>query len=274
MTIMSGNDLAILIPTCCDDSERLHLSHMLSSLAFQEISVGRKQVVVRDEGRYPAMKSEAVRLVWDLLIQKGFDVLYFRSLSRKGIGHARRELFEQHGVGFDFILYVDDDMLLEPGCIGMLIDVLMNDSQAGFAQGSKIELDPSRQYWNDINQLNKEQICPPVPILFGDAALLLARRCALETITWDIISRFSMEGLAGEDVAMTLMMAERYRAWGVPQARGWHLSPSRERWRWEPATDLLQIKILKEVVSSKTLKAALPHLSEKIDGMVTDDDNE
>ncbi len=258
-------ELTVLIPTCCDDAARLHLSHSLATLALQELPFDRVRVVVRDEGHIKAMTSDAVRLVLNLLARKGLEPVYVPATTRKGIAHARRELVERFTTSADLVLFLDDDMILEPGCIARLHQVLADHPEAGFVQGAKIELNPGRTYWNDINQVNNERGGAPKPLDFGDAALLLLRRHALEVVRWDLVTRFSVEGLTGEDVAMTLMILDRYPGWGVPEARAWHLSPPRERWRWEPPTDLLQVQLLKEVVSKETLLRALPHLRSQIE---------
>jgi GT2 family glycosyltransferase len=258
-------ELAVLIPTCCDDPARLHLAHTLSTLALQELPFDRVRVVVRDEGHIKAMTSDAVRLTLNLLARKGLETVYVPAASRKGIAYARCELVERFAGTADLVLFLDDDMIVEPGCIRRLWKVLAADQKAGFVQGAKVELNAARTYWNDINEINDASSGEPKPIVFGDAALLLLRRRALDAVNWDVVTRFSVEGLAGEDVAMTLMIADRYPAWGAPDARAWHLSPSRERWRWEPASDLLQVQLLKEVVSKETLSRALPHLRSQID---------
>jgi len=232
---------------------------------LQALPFERVRVVVRDEGHVKAITSDAVRLVLNLLARKGLEPVYVPATNRKGIAHARRELVERFAPSADLVLFLDDDMILEPGCIARLYQVLADHPEAGFVQGAKIELNPSRTYWHDINQVNDERGGEPQPIFFGDAALLLLRRHALEVVRWDIVTRFSVEGLAGEDVIMTLMIRDRYPAWGVKDARAWHLSPSRERWRWEPATDLLQVQLLKGVVSQETLTRALPHLRSQIE---------
>jgi hypothetical protein len=133
-------------------------------------------------------------------------------------------------------------------------------------QGSKLELDPQRIYANDINVLNHPSDQRDlVPLYFGDAAFLLVRREALSRVRWDIVTRFQQEGLAGEDVAISLMIADHYPCYGVPVATGYHLSLEKPRWRWEASSDVLQMELLRGVVSDETLKLALPHLADDFD---------
>ncbi|MBT9166881.1 MAG: hypothetical protein DDT19_00205 [Syntrophomonadaceae bacterium] len=253
--------LAALIPTCRDILEEMHLDATLTALAMQSVLPCR--IYVRDEGKIEMFRHHGTRMLWNLIAVKGVEMVYLRATTRKGVALARKELVEalrEEGL----VLFLDDDIVMQPDATANLMSVLDHDSSLGFVQGEKVELDPNRTYWNDINQLRGQDDKPkePFQIYFGDAALLLLRREAMLTIQWDIVTKFSVEGLAGEDVAMTLMIADKYPCLGVPASRGWHISPSRERWCWEPSSDLLWIEQLKGVVSEKTLRRALPHLRE------------
>lgn len=270
---MSGN-LVVLIPTCCDDPERLHLGHTLASLATQSIPVDRIRVIVRDEGRVPAIGARDVRLLMDLLARRSMAPSYLRATDRRGIANARRDLIARVADDESLVLFIDDDMILEPNCLAELIAVHRRHPEAGFVQGAKIEIDPRRGYLNDINTVRDQNNDDPHPAVFGDAALLLLPADALPLIDWEIVAQFSCEGLAGEDVAMTLMIADKRPGLGVPRARAWHLSPSRERWRWEPASDLLRVHLLRNAVSQPTLIAALPHLEAEIRHLAKDLNND
>jgi len=87
---------------------------------------------------------------------------------------------------------------------------------------------------------------------------------ALKSINWELITKYQVDGLGGEDVAMSLMVSQNWEGWGIPNARGWHVSPSVERWGWESHSDILQIELLRGQVDPGILRKALPHLSEFI----------
>jgi hypothetical protein len=255
--------LAILIPTCRDSLEDMHLDATLTALAMQ--SVLPRSVYVFDEGNIEMFRHNGTRMLWNLIARKSIETIYLRSTLRKGVALARKKLVEALR-DESLVLFLDDDIVMEPGAITNLISVLENDSSLGFVQGQKVELDTTRIYLNDINQLRGQDNLPrePFPIYFGDAALLLVRREVMSAIDWDIVTKYSWEGLAGEDIAITLMIADKYPCLGVPSSWGWHISPIKERWHWEPSSDLLQIEQLKKIISVKTLRQAFPHLSHLI----------
>lgn len=252
--------IAVCIPTRQDQNEPGTLSYPLISLAFQ--SYHDFTIYIRDEGQRDAYADRQFRLVLNLLAMKGIDVRYWRTMERKGAGFARRSLFESVQHNEPYILWLDDDMLIEPDAVSRLIEVIESDPKRGFVQGTKCELDPFRTYHNDINVLNTQtDSSEPIQIWFGDTALLLMRTEALRQINWDILTRYQLDGLTGEDVSMSLMVAQNYEGWGVPNARGWHLSPALERWLWEPPSDALQIELLKNEVDAEILCKALPYLA-------------
>lgn len=73
--------------------------------------------------------------------------------------------------------------------------------------------------------------------------------------------------MAGEDVAFSLMIADKFPCFGAPQARAFHMSLAHPRWRWEASSDALQIELLRGIVSRETLNAALPHMRSYIAGL-------
>lgn len=264
---MNTDALTILIPTHCDDRDRLTIGHTLSSLAFQTFPFSIVNVIIRDEGLLPAIESRSVRLTISLLAEKGIKINYYRSTKRAGVANARKELFDCVNNKTKWVAYVDDDLLIEPQCFGLLYDAIIENPEAGFVQGSKIELDGKRTYLNDINKVNEYTDSDNFEIYFGDAALILFPKEKLNLIDWQLVTLFEQEGLAGEDVAMTLMIADKSPGIGVPRARAWHLSPMVERWNWEISSDLLQVKLLSSAISMHTLQKALPHLKTEIEKM-------
>lgn len=251
--------LVACIPTCRDEPEHSFLDATLAGLALQSHLPAR--VILRDEGRFRCFDKPATRMLWDLLGRRGVETVYLRARDRRGVAHARHELFRALAT-HALVLWLDDDVVAEPDAVARMVAALDGAPAAGFAQGQKIELDQRRSYQDDINRLHGQTALPeqPFPIRFGDAALLLLRRDALDAVDWSVVGRYALEGLGGEDVAITLMIADKRPGLAVPAAIGWHLSPPRERWRWEPASDALQAEILRGVVSEATLNEALPHL--------------
>jgi glycosyltransferase involved in cell wall biosynthesis len=257
------SDVVVLVPTRRDAEEDVRLDHVLHSLLVQTSRPAR--VIVRDEGRVGAMELREVRQFADLLARSGVEVDYRRVVRPSGVAVARRDLVRSAGDA-DLVCFVDDDMCLAPDALQVLADVFAAEPDAGFAQGQKIEADERRTYWNDINQLHGEAADgAPFRAWFGDAALLMLRRGALDAVDWDVVARYAVEGLGGEDVALSLMIADRFPCWCMPAAVGWHLSPSAERWRWEAASDVLQLELLRPHVSKETLRRAMPHLAEHVE---------
>lgn len=251
--------IAVCIPTRQDKKELGSLSYPLMCLALQ--SYQDFSIYIRDEGQHDAYADRHFRLIVNLLAMKNINVHYWRTLERNGAGFARRSLFEAIQ-GEPYVLWLDDDMIIESDALSRLVEVMEPNPKIGFVQGSKCELDPFRTYHNDINILNKQNDGSElVQIWFGDTAFLLMRTEALCQIDWDILTRYQLDGLTGEDVSMSLMVAQNYEGWGMPEAQGWHLSPASERWLWEPPSDALQIELLRDKVDHAILCKALPHLA-------------
>jgi len=201
----------------------------------------------------------------ELLVRRGHKPIYMRRGPSRGVAVARRSLIDAIPAAHDRILFIDDDLIPAPDSLNALLAEASRLNTYGFLQGSKVELDASRTYYNDINSLTEESTDAILkPLYFGDAAFLLIKRDALRHVKWDIVTRFSEEGLPGEDVAMTLMIADREPCFGVPAAVGYHMSLAKPRWRWEVPSDILQFELLKEVVSAQTLERALPHLAKYV----------
>jgi len=259
--------LAVAIPSCCGNSEDIRIGYVLESLAFQPASAhfDSLDIYIWDEGIVPITSDRWVRLALDLLIQRGHTPNYIRRGPSHGVAAARRELISLIPPVHDRILLIDDDLLVTPGAIEFILDEAEKVEQFGFIQGAKIELDAKRGYHNDINQINKKNVgMDAIRLWFGDAAFLLINRHALSHVNWDLITRFSEEGLPGEDVALTLMIADREPCFGVTSAIGYHMSLHTPRWRWEVPSDLLQFELLKSIVSADTLERALPHLAKYV----------
>ena len=263
------NSLAVAIPTCCDCSENIRIGYVLEALALQPPSkhYDSFDIYIWDEGAVPVTSDRWVRLIFDLLIQRGHTPNYIRRGPSRGVAQARKNLISLVPSSHDKILLVDDDLMVMPGSVDLLLEEVSKVKRFGFIQGAKIELDVKRGYHNDINQINKNDTSVgAVPLWFGDAAFLLINRSALSHVDWNVMTRFSEEGLPGEDVALTLMIAENEPCFGVPSATGYHMSLQTPRWKWEVPSDLLQLELLKSVVSAGTLEKAMPHLAKYVCG--------
>lgn len=255
-------DVAILIPTCSDQPGDLRIGYTLNSLAMQDFAP--LSIYVRDEGQFGIFNDRNIRMIWDYLSSLGFELHYHRTDIRRGVGFARYQLV-QFAAQSPYVMFIDDDMLLRPETISRLIAAATKYPDAGFFQGTKIQIDPSYRYLNDINQLNgQHSVEELIPIVFGDAACLLLQQAALSLVDWELVTRYPVPGLPGEDVLITLMIADKMPAWGVPDAVAYHLSPIQKRWRWEVSSDLLQLELLQNRVSTETLAKALPHLQKYI----------
>lgn len=256
--------MAVLVPTRNDERDGVRVDHVLHGLLAQTFRDFR--IVIRDEGDCGAFDVRTVRQFADLLVAAGIELQYLRAPGTAGIAHSRRELIENaHDV--PLLCFVDDDMCLHPEALATLVEVAERHPDFGFVQGSKIEADPTRTYWNDINQLNSsDKLEGEVTRLwFGDSALLLMRREALQNVRWDVVTRYEVDGLTGEDVALSIMIADHHPCFGAPSALGWHLSPRTTRWIWEAPSDLLQLELLRPHVSADTLRRALPHLADYVE---------
>ena len=256
------SSLAICIPTRNDQNEPGKIHFPLMALAMQTYQ--DLTIYIRDEGLRDIFADRSIRLILNLLQQKNILVHYTRTQARRGVAFARRDLYEAIG-GEPYVLWLDDDMIIEADSIQCLMSAIQRSPNIGFVQGTKKELDPFRKYVSDINVLNgKNPLSEPVRIYFGDCAFLLMRSKALQGIDWDLVTHYQIDGLAGEDVAMSLLVAQNWEGWGIPWAKGWHVSPATERWIWEPHSDVLQVELLKGQIDSEILRMALPHLAEFI----------
>ena len=261
--------LAVAIPTCSARREDIRVGYVLQALAAQGPSphFDGLDIYLWDEGPVPMTADRWVQLQLDLLVRRGHRPTYLRRAPSRGVAEARRGLLASVPPEHDRILLVDDDLLVMPGAIDELLAAAASVPSYGFVQGTKVELDAQRTYHSDINELTEHDGEAAIRRLyFGDAAFLLLHRPALRHVHWESVTRFKESGLPGEDVAMTLMIADKEPCWGVAAAAGFHLSLATPRWRWEVPSDLLQLEVLRGRVSAETLRLALPHLAPYLDG--------
>jgi hypothetical protein len=221
------------------------------------------------------MANSWVQLAHDLLMERGHSTTYLRRAPSRGAAHARHGLLAAVPERHQQILMIDDDLLVMPGAISELLNAAATVGRFGFIQGTKIELDKRRKYHNDINQLTVYDATAKMKQLwFGDTAFLLVNRSALSHVRWDIVTRFAEQGLTGEDVAISIMIADHEPCFGVSSAAGYHMSLGAPRWTWEMHSDALQLELLREVVSAETLQRAIPHLAKYLAGPADDESRE
>jgi hypothetical protein len=256
--------LAIAIPTCSRRMRDIRIGYVLEALALQPASsfYDSFEIYIWDEGPIPMTANSWVQLALDLLVRRGHLPTYLRRNPSRGVANARRELLAAVPEKHQQILMLDDDLLVMPGAISELLKAAATVGNFGFIQGAKIELDKRRKYQNDINQLTAfDAVAELQSLWFGDSAFLLVNRPALRHVRWDLVTRFAEDGLTGEDVAISLMIANHEPCFGMARAAGYHMSLSTPRWSWEIHSDLLQFELLRDVVSPETLARALPHLA-------------
>jgi hypothetical protein len=130
-TTSARAEVIVLIPTCSDHISDIRIGYTLTSLALQDC--GALRLCVRDEGLVSIFSEHNVRLLWDHLANRGFELEYRRTATRRGVGVARYELIKGPSPT-TFALFLDDDMILQPDAIRQLLDSAAAHPQAGFFQ--------------------------------------------------------------------------------------------------------------------------------------------
>lgn len=257
-----SNRLAVAIPTCSNRQEDIRLGYALQALSTQDVSgVGFEglDIFIWDEGKVPAITNPWVSLQLNLLLARGHTSTYLRRGPSQGVGMARRGLLDSIPASHGLILCIDDDLLPMPNSVFTLLREAQQKTEFGFFQGTKIELDARRTYHDDINQLTeKDEGARAQQLWFGDTAFLLLHRTALKFIEWDLVTKYRESGLTGEDVAMTMMIADHLPCYGTARAVGYHMTLQNPRWLWEVPTDLLHLEVLRGKVSPETLTKVFP----------------
>jgi len=118
----------VLIPTA-DRPDVIGLC--LMSLASQTVTPDR--VIVYDNGSISIMSDYKNRMIWDILTEKGIEMIYLRKNKRSGLSRAREVLMHQV-VDNDF-MPLDDDALLDPPYIEIVKDALHLRKDKYFAGG-------------------------------------------------------------------------------------------------------------------------------------------
>jgi GT2 family glycosyltransferase len=120
----------VLIPTAGRSAE---LAVTLAGLAAQDDPSFR--VVVSDQSEDGSTAHPAVQAMARVLRVQGREVVFRRHLPRRGMAEHRNFLLEQALT--DFVLFLDDDVWLEPGQLGRMHDALQT-LRCGFV-GSAVQ---------------------------------------------------------------------------------------------------------------------------------------
>lgn len=107
----------VLIPTAGRTTE---LAVTLSGLAAQEDPPFR--VIISDQSEEHAPDDPAVQAMVRVLRAQGREVRILRHLPRRGLAEQRQFLLDESSA--DAVLYLDDDVWLEPGMLARLTDAL------------------------------------------------------------------------------------------------------------------------------------------------------
>lgn len=123
--------MEILIPTIRSST----ISLCLQSLGNQTMLPNR--IVILDSGSKSIMSDYVVRMMFDILADKGVEIDYYRKNKRVPIVAARRYLLEKVT---DHFMFLDDDILLEPDYIGKVYKSCFyhlqeKNSLVGFSNG-------------------------------------------------------------------------------------------------------------------------------------------
>jgi hypothetical protein len=107
-------DITVVIPTV---GRVETLSTVLTAISFQKSSL-ILEIILLDEAKMPVMENYVVNQALDVLSLKNIKVKVIRNRNRRGIGAARQLLVEEAKT--NYVLMVDDDVVLTPGCLEYL----------------------------------------------------------------------------------------------------------------------------------------------------------
>lgn len=107
-------EVSVLVPT---KDRPAALAVTLAGVLGQSPRLPR-EVVVSDQGDRPAVRVPEVRTMLRLLEARGAEVQYVRHLPRRGVAENRAHLLALAGA--PLVLFLDDDVYLEPTVVGRL----------------------------------------------------------------------------------------------------------------------------------------------------------
>lgn len=141
--------LDVLVPTC---DRPVALAATLAGLAAQQC--GGLRVIVADQSREPVAAQPVLRTLAGVIEARGGRVQWHHRPERRGIAEQRDFLL--HQASAPAVLYVDDDVFLEPWVVQALLDTLARERCAfvgAFPAGLSFREDvrPAQQaieFWN------------------------------------------------------------------------------------------------------------------------------
>lgn len=121
---MGKHDLSVLVPTC----DRLHsLIFTLSGLAGQQMSAFR--LIVAEQSRDAAREQPVIRSLLRIIEARGAEIEWHERPRVHGIAEQREFLLNRTDSGM--VLFLDDDVFMEPWVLKRLVDTLRRE-QCGF----------------------------------------------------------------------------------------------------------------------------------------------
>lgn len=121
---MPTPDIDVLLPTC---NRPGGLIFALAGLAAQ--SLGGLRLVVADQSSLPACDSPPVRALCRIIEGRGGEVQWHERTARLGIAEQRQFLLQKAQA--DLVLYLDDDVYMEPWVLGVLRETIVRE-RCGF----------------------------------------------------------------------------------------------------------------------------------------------
>ncbi len=151
----TGRDVDVAIPTC---DRPAALSVTLAGLLGQR--AGGFRVVISDQGERPATDDRAVRSAIEALRVRGHEVDVHRHLPRRGMAEQRAFLLSQ--VAAPYVLFVDDDVLLEPEVVGRLRAAIeeLGCGFVGAAVQGLLHLDDRRPHEREVFEVWEGPVRP------------------------------------------------------------------------------------------------------------------
>lgn len=252
---MSALDLDVLLPCC---GRPAALAAVLAGLTAQSVHGFRLLLSDQTEGA-PAYDDPAVRGVLRVLEHRGDVVEAAQHLPRRGIAEHRQHLLERSSARR--VLYLDDDVLLDPTAVATLLDAL-EQTGAGFVgmamQGLSFAGDerpheqtayeewdgpvepelvrkdtPAWERWrlhNAANLVHLDRRLGPAPgrgwraykVAWLAGCVLFDRQALLDAGGFAFWEQLPPES-AGEDVVAQLRVLERRGGAGLLPPGAWHL---------------------------------------------------
>lgn len=115
----------ILLPTC----NRLpSLTMVLSGIASQT-ALNRCALIVSEQSDESAADSRVVQSLRRIIEARNAPIAWHRRATRKGIAEQRDFLLDQSKS--PYVLYLDDDVFMEPWVVGRMVDTII-EQQCGF----------------------------------------------------------------------------------------------------------------------------------------------